>query len=210
MYTEMLENNWVKSEDKRREYYRSMRQESERLSRLVENVLDFSRIQRGSKKYNFIVGSLDECVTQVVDVMRPAARQAGFDVEMSRTDDSAAIPSAAFDKDAVVQIVINLIDNAIKYAKDAEEKVIYVRTGCDGKYLTIEVEDHGPGIPNRQREKVFDAFYRIGDESTREAAGTGLGLALVRKFAQAHNGFVEICSAKPSGAIFRVKLAINA
>ncbi len=207
MYTEMLENNWIKSEDKRTEYYRSMRQESERLSRLVENVLDFSRIQRGSKKYNFTVGNIDECIAQVVEMMRPAAQQAGFIIEQDLGLKTG--PSTAFDKDAVSQIVINLIDNAIKYAANADEKIIFIRTVCDGKYVTIEVEDHGPGIANRQRSKVFDAFYRIADEATRETTGTGLGLALVSKFAQAHNGFVEILSAKPSGAILRVALAVK-
>jgi len=73
----------------------------------------------------------------------------------------------------------------------------------------IEVEDHGPGVPHRQRKKVFEEFYRTEAEATRETAGTGLGLALVKKFAQAHNGFVEILTAKPSGAIFRVTLAVQ-
>ena len=112
-----------------------------------------------------------------------------------------------FDSDAVMQIVINLLDNAVKYASGARDKTIIVRTGCEGRYVLIEVEDHGPGIPNVQRKKVFDEFYRIGDESKREATGTGLGLALVKKFAQAHNGFVDIIAAKPCGAVFRVGLA---
>jgi len=82
-----------------------------------------------------------------------------------------------------------------------------VRTKCDGQYVLIEVEDRGPGIPYRQRKKVFQEFYRIGAESTRETTGSGLGLALVKRFAQAHNGFVEIISARPTGAILRVSLA---
>ncbi len=76
-------------------------------------------------------------------------------------------------------------------------------------YVFIDVEDHGPGIPKQQHKKVFDEFYRCQNESTRETTGTGLGLALVNRFAQAHNGFVEILNAKPTGTIFRVQLAIN-
>jgi signal transduction histidine kinase len=203
MYSEMLEKNWVKSQDKATEYYRNMRQESERLSRLIENVLDFSRIQRGRKKYAFRVGDLNECVAKVVEMMSPHAAQKGFTIraELGRVEPSA------FDGDAVTQIVVNLLDNAIKYARNAEDKTIIVRTGNDDRFVLIEVEDRGPGVPHRQRKKIFEQFYRAGAEATRETTGTGLGLALVKKFAEAHNGFVEIINAKPTGAIFRVALA---
>ena len=203
MYSEMLEKNWVKSQDKVVEYYGNMRQESERLSRLIENVLDFSRIQRGRKKYAFNAGDINKCVADVVEMMRPYAMLKGFSIRI----ESGRIEQAAFDADAVTQIIVNLLDNAIKYARDAEDKTITVRTKTDGKFTVIEVEDHGPGVPHRQRNKIFEQFYRSAAESTRETAGTGLGLALVKKFAEAHNGFVEIIGAKPTGAIFRVALA---
>lgn len=96
---------------------------------------------------------------------------------------------------------------SIKYARDAEDKTITVRTRSDEQFVLIEVEDHGPGVPHRQRKKIFEEFYRSEAEATRETTGTGLGLALVKKSAQAHNGFVEIITAKPTGAIFRVALA---
>ena len=138
-------------------------------------------------------------------MMAQYAQQAGFILEK----DFAKIEQVVFDNDAVMQIAINLIDNAIKYAKDAADKTITIRTRTDGRFVLIEVQDHGPGVPHLQRKKVFDEFYRLGDESTRETAGTGLGLALVKKFAEAHNGFVEILSAKPTGAVFRVALAVK-
>jgi len=203
MYSEMLEKNWVKSQDKAVEYYGNMRQESERLSRLIENVLDFSRIQRGRKKYAFNAGDINKCVANVVEMMRPYAVQKGFSI---RTEPEP-IEESTFDADAVTQIVVNLLDNAIKYAAGAEDKTITVRTKSDRKFTVIEVEDHGPGVPHRQRNKIFEQFYRPAAESTRETAGTGLGLALIKKFAEAHNGFVEIIGAKPTGAIFRVALA---
>jgi signal transduction histidine kinase len=205
MYTEMLENDWVRTDAKRGEYYSTMRQESERLSRLIENVLDFSRIQKGQKKYIFKLGDINSCVGEVVDMMAPYARQAGFVLCKEFTK----IGQVIFDHDAIMQIVINLIDNAVKYASGSDEKIIYVRTKCEELYVMLEVEDRGPGVPNLQRKKVFDEFYRIGDESVRETAGTGLGLALVKKFALAHQGFVEILTAKPKGAIFRVYLPVK-
>lgn len=203
MYAEMLEKDWVKSKDKAQEYYKGMRQESERLSRLIENVLDFSRIQKGRKKYSFTLGNLNECVANVVEVMRSYAAEAGFTIQLELGE----IEPITFDADAVTQIVVNLLDNAIKYAWNTEDKTITVRTQSQGRFVAIEVEDHGPGVPHKQRDKVFDVFYRCEAEATRQTKGTGLGLALVNKFAQAHNGFVQILTAKPHGAIFRVGLA---
>ena len=202
MYSEMLEKNWVSSKEKVAEYYKNMRQESERLSRLIENVLDFSRIQRGRKKYAFNLGNLNKCIADVVEMMRPYAAQHGFTIQTQL----AELGQTAFDADAVTQIIVNLLDNAVKYARNADDKTVTVRSGTEGRFVLIEVEDHGPGVPHRQRKKIFEEFYRVGAEATRETTGTGLGLALVKKFAQAHNGFVEILSARPSGAIFRVGL----
>jgi two-component system phosphate regulon sensor histidine kinase PhoR len=203
MYSEMLEKNWVKSEDKLTEYYGNMRQESERLSRLIENVLDFSRIQKGRKKYEFSFGDVNKCIADVVEMMRPYAAQNGFSIKT----ELGQLGQTAFDRDAVTQIVVNLVDNAIKYARNAQDKTITVRTESDSEFILLDVEDHGPGVPHRLRHKVFEQFYRSGSEATRETTGTGLGLALVKKFAQAHSGFVEVMSAKPTGAIFRVALA---
>jgi signal transduction histidine kinase len=211
MYSEMLENNWIKSQDKLAEYYRNMRQESERLSRLVENVLDFARLQKGRRRYAFQLGHLNDCVAEVVEMMRPYAEQRGF-VIRTRFE---PIEQTAFDKDAVTQIVVNLIDNAVKYAACATDKTISVHTQGKGGFTIIEVEDHGPGVPHRQRKKVFEEFYRFegkpaakGDnQSQPQTTGTGLGLTLVKHFAEAHGGYVEIDSAQPTGAIFRVALA---
>jgi signal transduction histidine kinase len=203
MYSEMLDRDWVKSPEKQKQYYTSLRQESERLSRLIENVLDFSRIQKGRKTYNFRVGQIDKCVESVVEMMRPYASQNGFKIVL----ECNANTETSFDSDTVTQIVVNLIDNAVKYARDAEDKTIYVRTQNRDGFILIEVEDRGPGIPHHQQKKVFEEFYRVEAENTRQTLGMGLGLALVRRFAEAHNGFVEILSAKPTGSLFRVALA---
>ena len=203
MYTEMLEKDWVKEESRKREYYGTMRQESERLSRLIENVLDFSRLQRGKKQFDFTMGDVNGCIRDVVEMMRPCAERNGFAIETELRE----MAPFAFDRDAVMQIVINLIDNALKYAKDASDKRIVVRSRPEKRSVIIEVEDHGPGIPKPQQKRIFEAFYRCGDEATRQANGTGLGLALVKRFAQAHRGLVEVLNAKPNGVIFRIHLA---
>jgi len=211
MYSEMLEKNWIKSPDKLGEYYRNMRQESERLSRLVENVLDFARLQKGRKRYAFQLGNLNDCVAEVVEMMRPYAEQRGFVI----TTDFEPLGQTPFDKDAVTQIVVNLIDNAVKYAACATDKTIGVHTRGQDGFTIIEVEDRGPGVPHRQRRKVFEEFYRFEGKAAGKAegqsqpqtTGTGLGLTLVKRFAEAHGGYVEIDSVQPTGAIFRVALA---
>lgn len=202
MYAEMLEKNWVKTQDKRQHYYTNVRQESERLSRLIENVLDFSRIQRKKKQYHLELGDLNACIEQVVEMMTPFATQNGFAISTQLTD----LPSQAFDKDAMTQILVNLIDNAVKYAKDAEDKTICVRSLMRNRQVILEVEDHGPGIAHAQQRHIFEPFYRTESESTRQTQGTGLGLALVKRFAEAHQGSIEILGAQPTGAIFRVIL----
>jgi signal transduction histidine kinase len=213
MYAEMLENNWLTSPEKTAEYHRNMRQESERLSRLIENVLDFSRLQKGRKQYDFRLGDLNRCVADAVTVMKPYAAEHGFSIET----DLAPLASTAFDRDAVVQIVVNLLDNAVKYARSAADKTILIRTRSEDGFTIIEVEDHGPGVPHRQRKKIFDEFYRHVHDAPQGAkaaggqtTGTGLGLTLVKRFAEAHRGFVEVLSASPCGSIFRVALAIHA
>lgn len=214
MYAEMLENNWLTSKEKTAEYYRNLRQESERLSRLIENVLDFSRLQRGRKRYDFRLGDVNQCISEVVAMMRPYAGQHGFSIET----DLADVGQCSFDRDAVAQIVVNLLDNAVKYARSAVDKTICVRTRRDDGYTIIEVEDHGPGVPHRQRTKIFEQFYRGSSETPArdsdtpayQTTGTGLGLALVKRFAEAHHGFVEILSADPGRTVFRVGLAMQA
>ena len=205
MYIEMLENNWLTSKEKVGEYYRNMRQESERLTRLIENVLDFSRLQRGGKRYDFRVGDVNTCIAEVATMMGPYAAEQGFSIET----DLGPLGPIRFDRDALAQIVVNLLDNAVKYARSAEDKTITVRTRDADGFALIEVEDHGPGVPHRPRRRVFEQFYRGASESAEpgsQVTGTGLGLALVSRFAEAHDGFVEIRSAQPQGAIFRVGL----
>ena len=138
-------------------------------------------------------------------MMRPYATQRGFSIKT----DFRPLAETAFDNDAITQIVVNLLDNAVKYARDAEDKTITIRTRNWEQFILIEVQDHGPGVPHRQRKKVFEEFYRTGSEATRETNGTGLGLALVKKFAEAHDGFVEILGSTPVGSIFRVGLAVQ-
>jgi signal transduction histidine kinase len=138
-------------------------------------------------------------------MMKPCAKQSGFNIELNLEQN---LPPVNFDPDVISQVLINLIDNALKYASNADKKTIIVKTFSKNQRLFIEVRDFGPGIPKTQRKKIFDEFYRIHDESTRKTTGTGLGLALVNKFAQAHKGFAEFIAPKNNGSIFRINIPV--
>ena len=114
--------------------------------------------------------------------------------------------TALADADAVKQILLNLLENAVKYATDAEERAIEVRVAREGDRIVLTVADHGPGVPAAERDRVFADFYRPGEELIRETAGTGIGLALVRRLAESMGGRVDLVETRGGGATFRVFL----
>jgi signal transduction histidine kinase len=119
-------------------------------------------------------------VREAADILEPHAREVGFHIEV---EVEAGLPPVRFDRDAVLQVVFNLVDNALKYARDAGDRVIAVRCFRGGDGVAIAVRDRGPGVPARHLSKIFEPFYRGENELTRTAKGTGIGLALVRGLA---------------------------
>jgi signal transduction histidine kinase len=201
MYAEMLRDGWVDDAVRRTEYESAIVSEGERLSRLVENVLAYSRRERG-KPLAFRDGDLAEKVREVAGLERPVFERAGLALEVE------APPTLPwrFDGDAVMQILVNLLDNALKHSRDATDRRITVRLAGAPDAATLTVEDHGTGIPGAEQKKIFEPFYRVGSELTRETRGAGLGLALVRRLARAHGGDVSVHSEPGQGAAFTVRL----
>ena len=189
MYGEMLRDGMVASEAKRDEYHHHITAESERLSRLVNNVLELARLERGSRGKRFEAGELGPVVREVAELVRPHVEGAGFVLLL---DLDADLPSVRFDRDALKQVLFNLVDNAVKYADGARPKEIQLRCRRDGDDLRLTVRDRGPGVPARSLRRIFEPFYRAESELTRRSKGTGLGLALVR-------GLVEEMGARVSG-----------
>jgi signal transduction histidine kinase len=197
----MLKAGWA-DEAKKRTYYDYIHGESERLSRLIDNVLQLARLTRNTQRFDM----QRIAVTQLLDVVRSRAGTpadgSGFALEI---DDQTPPGSAVcVDPDCFTQIVINLVDNALKFAARAERKTVVIgsRLGGNGTVL-FTVRDFGPGIPKGQLRKIFELFYRPENELTRETAGTGIGLALVRQLAVAMGGTVDVRNAEP-GAEFRL------
>jgi signal transduction histidine kinase len=177
MYGEMLRDGMVPSEAKRAEYYRHITVESERLSRLINNVLELSRIEKGNRDVALALGSPGSVVRDVAELLRPHARDRGFDLE---TEIDEQLPAVRYERDALVQVLCNLVDNAIKYAANGSDKRITLSCRRDTDGVSVGVRDRGPGVPARHLGKIFDAFYRGESELTRTSKGVGLGLALVR------------------------------
>jgi signal transduction histidine kinase len=205
MYGEMLRDGMVPSETKRAEYYRHITVESERLSRLINNVLELSRLEKGNRQVALVTGALEPVVREVTDLLRPHVEAEGFDL---RLEIDADLPPVRFERDAFIQVLCNLVDNAVKYARDASCKDIVLRCRHEGGKVSVCVRDHGPGVAAQHIGKIFEPFYRGENELTRRSKGTGIGLALVRGLAERMGARVSGRNVADGG--FEVEIAFRA
>jgi signal transduction histidine kinase len=202
MYGEMLREGWV-LEDKKREYYDYIHDESERLTRLINNVLQLARMTRNGLQVHLKTVSAGELMDMIGSKIESQVTRAGFELNLSCEGESGS-RTLRVDPDYFTQIVINLVDNAIKFSAKAENKTIAIKCQQqqDGK-LVFKVRDYGPGIAKDQMKKIFKLFYRLENELTRETVGTGIGLALVSQLTMAMKGDVDVVSMQP-GVEFRI------
>jgi two-component system phosphate regulon sensor histidine kinase PhoR len=203
MYGEMLKAGWA-DEAKRQTYYDYIHSESERLSRLIENVLQLARLTRNTQRFELRSIAVAELMDVVRSKVSTQVERAGF--ELAVRDETPAGTAIVVDVDCATQIFINLVDNALKFSAGAAVKKVDVaaRRNGDGSVL-FTVRDYGPGVPKAALKKIFELFYRAENELTRETAGTGIGLALVRQLAAAMGARVDVRNCEP-GAEFRVSL----
>ncbi len=201
MHSEMLAEGMV-SEARHQKVYGELVRESVRLARLVDNVLSLSRLEEGQRHIRKTEGDLRAHVRDVVEGQRRFVLERGFSLEGPREGEPI---ETLFDAQAIEQIVVNLLDNAVKYG-GGEEKSIEVRVARVHGVPTIEVSDRGPGIPERERTKVFERFHRVEREDTAHAPGTGIGLALVAELAEAHGGSASVHPREDGGLVVRVLL----
>ncbi len=203
LHGEMLLDGWATDETKRQEYYRRIVRETARLSTLVERVLQKARLSSGrAKPY---VGNLGEEIQRAWAPIVDNSEREGKDVRLELAED---LPPVRLTSDAVQTIVINLVENARKYAPvdltRPDSEPILVRAKREGTRAVLEVLDRGPGIPPEEAKRIFDAFYRIGNERTRTARGTGLGLHLVQMCAESVGAGVSVAPREGGGSTFRV------
>jgi signal transduction histidine kinase len=204
LLAEALERGKISDDAKKKEYFGFLVQESRRLSSLIENILDFSRIEQGRKKYDFEPANVQALVRHSVDIMRPNAAERRVELALSSSNGTTP-ESFVCDALAVQQALINLIDNAIKHSPPGA-KVLIGEDSSSADSLNLWVEDHGPGIPQGEHAKIFERFYRRGSELRRETQGIGIGLTIVKHIAEAHGGRVVVRSAPGQGSRFTIEL----
>jgi two-component system, OmpR family, phosphate regulon sensor histidine kinase PhoR len=205
MFSEMLMSERVASEEKRKEYLRIIVLESERLTALVENVLDFARVERGKAAFDFTEGDLGESVRRAAELFRHRAEREGMVLEAAIPND---LPEARFDPRAIELAVVNLLDNAAKYAREGGHVALSVLRGRAGDTLEIHVTDRGPGISREEARKIFDRFTR-GSAAKPGIRGSGIGLSLVKHIAESHGGSVRVRSEPGQGATFVLSIPVR-
>jgi signal transduction histidine kinase len=203
MHAEMLRDGLV-SEAKRGRFHEDLVAESVRLSRLVDNVLELSRIERGQRPFRPTRGDLVGFVREIVRGQEPMLEAKGFTVRAPEEGEEEV--ELDFDRQAVEQILVNLLENAAKYGR-GEENVVEVAVKRDGRAATITVRDRGPGVPEAERERIFERFHRVERAETAHMPGTGIGLALVRDLASAHGGEATL-GPRPDGPGAEARIVI--
>ena len=203
LYAETLELGRITTQEKKHEYYSIIRKESERLSALINNILDFSRIEAGRKEYDFRETDIAELVRNTLDSYRYQIEQQGFALEEQIDPE---IPAVKVDREAIARALVNLVNNALKYSDS--EKFLAVRLYRDQSVLKLEVSDRGIGIERNEQARIFEKFYRTCDPLVHNTKGSGLGLSLVRHITQAHGGGVEVESTPGRGSKFTVWLPL--
>ena len=209
MYGEMLRAGWLQDEDKRQTYYDFIFFESERLSRLVANILQLSRLTNQSAPLDLQVFSPAALLDAAQASVQAQVEAAGFTLEVDNvlSPEQCAAAQIEADEDAFTRIIINLVDNALKFAAQSTPRVVRLSLEVDSQprpQVTFSVRDYGPGIERQHRRKIFQRFYRVGSELTRTTPGTGIGLALVQELAQTMRAEVEVSNRQP-GAEFRLR-----
>ncbi len=202
MYGEMLQQGWA-DESKRQTYYAFIHDEAERLSRLISNVLQLASITRNEPQLTLKPVPVPHLMDNVESRIASQVERAGFTLRM-RTAATVEEAVVTVDADCFLQIVINLVDNALKFSRNADGK--YVDIECKtigGTQVQFSVRDYGPGVPRDQMQKIFQLFYRSESELTRETVGTGIGLAIVHQLTLAMRGSVDLVNTEP-GAEFRL------
>lgn len=204
MFGETLDTGIVTDEKKRREFYSIIRKESERLTHLINNVLDFSRMDTGVKEYNFEEADLIEIVRSSLEAYKFHIRDLGFEIESDLLDE---LVMPKIDKDAISQALLNLLSNAVKYSE--ERKYIRVAVDKDSTSALISVTDHGVGISKEQLKRIFDKFYRVQTTKAKKTRGSGLGLTLAKHIIEAHGGRIEAESEVGKGSKFTIRLPLQ-
>ncbi len=205
VFGELLRLGRVEDPGKVREYGEHIEGESRRLTRLIDNILDFSRIESGRKEYRFAEGQVRDLVEAVIRTFEMRSAAPEVKIRLVAPDDP--LPLLRMDADAIAQAFQNLLDNAVKYS--GESKEIIVTLAAETDHVAIVVRDHGIGIARDEQRKIFERFHRVGTGLVHDVKGSGLGLSIVHHIVAAHGGRITVDSAPGEGSTFTMQLPIN-
>ncbi|SLM31311.1 ATPase/histidine kinase/DNA gyrase B/HSP90 domain protein [Desulfamplus magnetovallimortis] len=211
MYAELLQSGRVNSTDKKAGYLAVIVDESQRLTRLVNNILDFGRLEQGRKTYNKTDFDLGQLILNIVKTHNIRLQEAGMVSEISIPDYPLPVKT---DRDALEQIILNIVDNAVKYASSGVRISFSIKLHeqnidkRESSYYTLSICDSGPGIPKIHRKKIFDKFHRVDDSLTSRKPGSGLGLSIARKMARDLGGDLLLVSPPSGGCCFNIKIRL--
>jgi signal transduction histidine kinase len=204
VFGELLKLGRAPSQEKTREYGEYIEAESRRLSRLIDNILDFSRIESGRKIYRFAYADVRDTIRETVKTFEVRLRQDGHTLLFE--EPAEPIPEIEIDSDAIGQALTNLLDNAVKYSPGPAPIRVSLRR--DRGFLVLSVEDRGIGIARDEQQKIFDRFHRVGSSLVHDVKGSGLGLSIVHHIVQAHRGEVTVASEPGKGSTFSIRLPL--
>lgn len=205
MFAETLLMDRVRTEEKKKEYYEIITKEVGRLSNMVNRILSFSKMEANKRSYNKQPLSLTEVAREVAGTYSYHLESNGFAYSFTAGED---VPHIEADREALIEVMVNLIDNAMKYSDG--QKQVDIRTGSENGMACIEIADHGMGIPKDKLHKLFDKFYRVPTGDVHEVQGAGLGLSIVKQIVDAHKGKILVESTPGKGSSFRLLFpAIN-
>ncbi|MDT8389401.1 MAG: HAMP domain-containing sensor histidine kinase [Lentisphaeria bacterium] len=203
MYSEMLRENLDRLPVSKRDHYlKVIVSESERLTRLIANILDFNKMEAAEKQYHPRPVEVSEVVVETMKACDHLLADAGLRVELDVPDTDVCV---LIDRDSLVQVIQNVVSNAVKYAKGADRVRVSV-TSLDARRVAIDIADNGPGVPPRARRKLFRKFYRVDNDLTAATSGSGLGLTISRKLMRDQGGDVRFAPNPGGGAVFSITL----
>jgi signal transduction histidine kinase len=204
MFIETLSLGRLKDPAQTQEVLQLLTRETERLSALIERVLDWARIESGRKEYHRESLEVGQLVEAAVAAFRAQRLDSGVELKV---DVPADLPRVEVDRHAVAGALLNLLQNAYKYS--GQDKRIALSARAEGKWVGLSVEDNGVGIAPRERKRIFERFYRVDNLLTRKTEGSGLGLAITKRIIEAHGGRVLVQSEVGKGSRFTLQLPVD-
>lgn len=204
MFAETMRMNRLKDKKMKTEFLDTIVNESQRLTRLLNNVLDFSRIEKGKRIYRFQRASLYMIIESACQAMVYPFNQQGFKLHVQTEE---KLPEVYADSDAIEQAILNLLHNGMKYSGESKEIQLILKR--DNHKVFIQVIDHGIGISFKDQKHIFKQFYRVPSADNERIAGTGLGLALVKHIVEAHKGALTVESSPGKGSTFTIALPLE-